>query len=137
MVYFSSCGPEDVTSVRVTEEAFENLVVAALDTLPEDLLELMNNVEVTFERFPTRAQMQRAGVRRGTLLGLYEGIPLTQRTSSYSLVVPDKITIFQRPIEQICSTQEEIVAQVRKTVIHEVAHHFGIGEERLQELGWG
>jgi predicted Zn-dependent protease with MMP-like domain len=137
MVYFSSCGPEDVTSVRVTEEAFENLVVAALDTLPEDLLELMNNIEVTFERFPTRAQMQRAGVRRGTLLGLYEGIPLTQRTSSYSLVVPDKITIFQRPIEQICSTQEEIVAQVRKTVIHEVAHHFGIGEERLQELGWG
>jgi predicted Zn-dependent protease with MMP-like domain len=123
-------------AVRVTEDEFEDLVVAALDTLPEDLLELMSNVEVTVERFPTRAQMQRAGVRRGTLLGLYEGIPLTQRTSAYSLVVPDKITIFQRPIEQICGTQEEIIVQVRKTVIHEVAHHFGIGEQRLWELGW-
>lgn len=123
--------------MRVTEDEFEDLVVSALDTLPEDLLELMNNIEVTVDRFPTRSQMQRAGVRRGTLLGLYEGIPLTQRTSAYSLVVPDKITIFQRPIEQICATQEEIVGQVRKTVIHEVAHHFGIGEQRLRELGWG
>jgi predicted Zn-dependent protease with MMP-like domain len=137
MVQFLSCGPEEATVVRVTEDEFEDLVVAALDTLPEDLLELMSNIEVTVDRFPTRSQMQRAGVRRGTLLGLYEGIPLTMRTSAYSLVVPDKITIFQRPIEQICSTQEEIVGQVRKTVIHEVAHHFGIGEQRLRELGWG
>jgi len=123
--------------VRVTEDEFEDLVVAALDTLPEDLLELMNNIEVTIDRFPTRSQMHGAGILRGTLLGLYEGIPLTVRNSSYSLVVPDKITIFQRPIEQMCSSQEEIVSQVRKTVIHEVAHHFGMGEERLQELGWG
>jgi predicted Zn-dependent protease with MMP-like domain len=137
MVYFLSCGPEVTAAVQVTEDEFEVLVVAALDTLPEDLLELMSNVEVTVDRFPTRSQMQRAGVRRGTLLGLYEGIPLTLRTSSYSLVVPDKITIFQRPIERMCTTQEQIVAQVRKTVIHEVAHHFGMGEQRLRELGWG
>jgi predicted Zn-dependent protease with MMP-like domain len=124
--------------LRLSEDEFEELVVAALDTLPEDLLELMNNVEVTVERAPGRHQMRRVGLRSGTLLGLYEGIPLTARnSSSYSLVVPDKITIFQRPIEGICSTHEEIVAQVRKTVVHEVAHHFGIGEERLRELGWG
>jgi len=124
--------------LRLTETEFEELVVAALDTLPEELLQLMNNVEVTVDRSPSRLQMRRAGVRHGTLLGLYEGIPLTARSSSsYSLVMPDKITIFQRPIESICTTQDEIVAQVRKTVIHEVAHHFGIGEERLRELGWG
>jgi predicted Zn-dependent protease with MMP-like domain len=124
--------------LRLSEDEFEELVVAALDTLPEDLLELMNNIEVTVERAPSRHQMRRVGLRSGTLLGLYEGIPLTARnSSSYSLVVPDKITIFQRPIEGICSTHEEVVAQVRKTVVHEVAHHFGIGEERLREFGWG
>jgi predicted Zn-dependent protease with MMP-like domain len=122
----------------MTETEFEELVIAALDALPENLLEMMDNIDVTIERLPSRQQMRRAGIRSGTLLGLYEGIPLTARSSSsYSLVVPDKITIFQRPIEAICSTHDEIVAQVRKTVIHEVAHHFGIGEERLRELGWG
>ena len=124
--------------LRLSETEFEELVVAALDTLPEELLQLMSNIEVTVDRLPSRQQMRQVGIRNGTLLGLYEGIPLTARhSSSYSLVVPDKITIFQRPIEGICSTQDEIVAQVRKTVIHEVAHHFGIGEERLRELGWG
>jgi predicted Zn-dependent protease with MMP-like domain len=124
--------------LQLSETEFEELVVAALDTLPEDLLTLMNNIEVTIERSPSRQQMRRVGLRSGTLLGLYEGIPLTARnSSSYSLVVPDKITIFQRPIESICSTHEEIVTQVRKTVVHEVAHHFGIGEERLREFGWG
>ena len=124
--------------MRLSEGEFEELVVAALDSLPEDLLQLMNNVEVTVERFPSRHQLRRVGSRHGSLLGLYEGIPLTSRNStSYSLVVPDKITIFQRPIESICATHDEIVAQVRKTVIHEVAHHFGIGEARVRELGWG
>jgi predicted Zn-dependent protease with MMP-like domain len=124
--------------LRLSETEFEELVVAALDTLPDELLQLMDNIEVTVDRLPSRHQMRQAGVRHGTLLGLYEGIPLTARhSSSYSLVVPDKITIFQRPIEGICTTHDEIVDQVRKTVIHEVAHHFGIGEERLRELGWG
>jgi predicted Zn-dependent protease with MMP-like domain len=123
--------------MRLSETEFEELVVEALDTLPEDLLELMSNVEVTVERSPTRAQLDSVGMRSGTLLGLYEGIPLTQRTSSYSLVVPDKITIFQRPIESVCASHDDVITQVRQTVIHEVAHHFGIGEERLDELGWG
>jgi predicted Zn-dependent protease with MMP-like domain len=124
--------------VRLSEQEFEDLVVTALDGLPEDLLELMDNVDVTIERYPTPAQLQQAGARGGTLLGLYEGIPLTQRhSSSYTLVMPDKITIFKRPIEMISRTHEEIVQQVRATVVHEVAHHFGIGEERLRELGWG
>ncbi len=138
MVYSSVCGPKGLSLLQVTETEFEELVVAALDTLPDDLLQLMNNIDVTVERSPSRQQMRQVGLRSGTLLGLYEGIPLTARhSSSYSLVVPDKITIFQRPIERFCSSHDEIVDQVRKTVIHEVAHHFGIGEERLRELGWG
>ena len=124
--------------MRLSADEFEDLVVAALDSLPEELLELMENVDVTIERWPSRDQLDDAGIDRGTLLGLYEGIPLTERHSSgYNLVMPDKITIFQRPIEQMCDSQAEIVDQVRKTVVHEVAHHFGIGEETLRELGWG
>jgi predicted Zn-dependent protease with MMP-like domain len=124
--------------VRLSESEFEDLVVAALDSLPEALLELLDNVDVTIEQWPTQAQRSLASVEGGTILGLYEGIPLTERHSSgYTLVVPDKVTIFQRPIEQICRTHDEIVDQVRKTVVHEIAHHFGIGEERLRELGWG
>lgn len=123
--------------MRLTEAEFEELVVEALDGLPPSLLELMDNVEVTIAPFPTRSQLRSVGIRRGTLLGLYEGVPLTQRSSSgYFLVVPDKITIFQGPIEEMCSSREEIVEQVRRTVIHEVAHHFGIDDDRLRELGW-
>ncbi|HAX24569.1 MAG TPA: metallopeptidase family protein [Thermomicrobiales bacterium] len=124
--------------MQLSHDEFEDLVVAALDSLPEELLGLMENVDVTIERWPTQNHLDDVGIRRGTLLGLYQGIPLTERhSSSYNLVVPDKITIFQRPIEQICSTHDEVVDQVRKTVVHEVAHHFGIGEETLRELGWG
>lgn len=124
--------------MRLTHDEFEDLVVAALDSLPEDLLELMENVDVTIEHWPSRDQLEDAGIDRGTLLGLYQGIPLTERhSSSYNLVMPDKITIFQRPIERMCSSHDDVVDQVRKTVVHEVAHHFGIGEEKLRELGWG
>jgi predicted Zn-dependent protease with MMP-like domain len=124
--------------LRLSSAEFEDLVVAALDSLPEPLLELLDNVDVTIEQWPSQAQRGLASVGGGTLLGLYEGIPLTERhSSSYNLVVPDKVTIFQRPIEQMCRTQDEVVNQVRITVVHEIAHHFGIGEERLRELGWG
>lgn len=124
--------------MRLASDEFEDLVVAALDSLPADLLELMENVDVTIELWPTRAQLDRVGIDRGTLLGLYEGIPLTERhSSSYNLVMPDKITIFQRPIERMCSSHAEVVNQVRTTVVHEVAHHFGLGEEILRKYGWG
>jgi predicted Zn-dependent protease with MMP-like domain len=124
--------------MRLSSAEFEDLVVAALDSLPESLLELLDNVDVTIEQWPTTAQRGLASIDGGTLLGLYEGIPLTERhSSSYSLVVPDKVTIFQRPIEQICRSRDDVVDQVRVTVVHEIAHHFGIGEDRLRELGWG
>ena len=110
----------------VTREHFEELVVDALNSLPPELGDAMENVAVVVE--------DRAA--RGTLFGLYEGVPLTRRGVSYSGVLPDRITIFMRSICASCRTEEEVTATVRKTVIHEVAHHFGIGDTRLGELGW-
>jgi predicted Zn-dependent protease with MMP-like domain len=126
-----------VTGMRIPAEAFEELVVEVLDTLPEEILAMLDNIDVVIEDWPTRDQLDQADIEAGgTLYGLYEGVPLTARDGGYFLIPPDKITIFKRPIEQSCRTAEEIAEQVRITVIHEVAHHFGIGEERLDELGW-
>ncbi len=112
--------------IEVEPDAFEDMVVAALDSLPEDLGRLMRNVAVTVEH----------GQGPPGLLGLYQGIPLTSRTSQYAGVLPDRITIYRRAICAICDTEAEVVEQVRRTVIHEVAHHFGIDDARLTELGW-
>ena len=106
----------------------------ALDGIPEQLGRLMENVAVFVEDWPTREQL--AG-RPGTLLGLYEGIALTQRSPlSYAGVMPDRITIFRGPISRMTRSEHELVEMVTTTVIHEVAHHFGISDERLDELGW-
>lgn len=112
--------------IEVDPERFEEMVEEALDGLPEELGHLMSNVAVTVDHQPGR---------RG-LLGLYQGIPLTRRTTTYAGVLPDRITIFSRAICAICATEEEVVDQVRRTVVHEVGHHFGIGDARLRELGW-
>lgn len=122
--------------MHLTEAEFEQLVVDVLDSLPEDLLNVLDNVDVVIEPQPTDEQLKRMGITNGSLFGLYEGIPLTMRDGGYSIVAPDKITIFQRVIEQTCDSNEEIAEQVRTTVIHEVAHHFGIDEDKLDELGW-
>jgi len=116
---------------------FERLVAEALDSLPPEFAARLENVEVVVERYPTRRQLALAGVPRGqTLFGLYEGVPLTERTASYGLVLPDKITIFQGPIEAYCRTDAEVREQVRQTVIHEFAHHFGIDDAALREMGY-
>ena len=116
-------------------EEFERLVAEALEELPEEFQKRLDNVDVVVAAEPTREQVKRAGVGpHQTLFGLYEGVPLTKRDRGYHLVLPDKITIFQRPIEAVCRTNEEIRKLVRKTVMHEIAHHFGIGDERLREL---
>jgi predicted Zn-dependent protease with MMP-like domain len=112
--------------VEVDPVRFEAMVAEALDGLPAELGGLMSNVAVTVEH--------RAGP--AGLLGLYRGIPLTRRTTAYAGVLPDRITIYRLAICAICSTDQEVVDQVRRTVIHEVGHHFGIGDARLHELGW-
>jgi predicted Zn-dependent protease with MMP-like domain len=113
---------------------FERLVGDALDQIPEALGRMMDNVVVIVEDWPTAEQL---GGRQGTLLGLYQGIDLTRRSPlSYAGVMPDRITIFQGPISQRSRTEAELVDLVTTTVIHEVAHHFGISDARLAELGW-
>lgn len=114
---------------------FETLVRDALDGLPEDIAHYLDNVDVVIADVPTRTQLARAGVRpHHTLLGLYEGVPRTRRTSGYNLQVPDKITLFQRPIERMCNSDEEIRQQVRKTLLHEIAHYFGFNEAEIRAL---
>ena len=113
--------------VQVSPERFEELVADALDSLPDDLGRAMENVAVMVEP-------RSAG---GSLLGLYEGVPLTGRGPiSYSGVMPDRITIYRETICAQCTSEGEVVEQVRRTVVHEVAHHFGLSDERLEELGW-
>jgi len=117
-------------------KAFEELVAEALDGLPPDIQEKLENVEVVVEWRPTPGQLRRLGLGPGhTLFGLYEGVPLTERTSYYGLVLPDKITIFRQPIEAHCHSEDQVRQKVRRTVLHELAHHFGISDERLRELG--
>ncbi len=112
--------------IRVDPDDFERMVTTALDSLPPELGHMMRNVAVVVAHEPGP---------RG-LLGLYQGVPLTSRTTNYSAVLPDKITIYQLAICAICDTEAEVVEQVRRTVIHEVGHYFGISDERLRELGW-
>jgi predicted Zn-dependent protease with MMP-like domain len=117
-------------------ERFERLVARAIENLPEEFRERLDNIDVVVADEPNRRQLSRIERQRGdTLLGLYEGVPLPERTHGYGFVVPDMITIFQRPIETICKSDAEIVAEIQKVVRHEIAHHFGISDDRLRELG--
>ena len=119
---------------RSAREHFEQLVADALDSLPDEIAARMDNVQVVVEDEPP-AEV-RAGVGRGSdVLGYYHGVPLTQR-GYYNNVMPDRISIYRGPITRVARTPSGIKEQVRKTVIHEIAHHFGIDDDRLRELGW-
>lgn len=114
--------------IDVPPDRFEELVAEALDRIPDELARQMDNVVVVVRDHPPEPG----------LLGLYEGIPLTERDSSYGgMVMPDRIAIFRLPVCRLCTTEPEVREQVLVTVVHEVAHHFGIGDDRLAELGWG
>jgi predicted Zn-dependent protease with MMP-like domain len=120
--------------VVVTPEAFDDMVATALDEIPDDLADAMENVVVTVEEHATRDQ---EGTMRGTLLGLYEGVPLTRRGPlSYSAVAPDRITIFRGPLCAMARDETDLARRVRVTVLHEVGHYFGMSDARLREMGW-
>jgi predicted Zn-dependent protease with MMP-like domain len=120
----------------VERRRFLRLVRSALADLPSPFSEWLANVDVVVERRPRRHQLRSAGLGPNeTLLGLYEGVPVTERGSEYGLVLPDKITIFQEPLEREFRREEELVQEVRRTVLHELAHHFGISDEELERLG--
>ncbi len=117
------------------KEQFEEIVREAVTELPGFFLDIMHNVDIQVRRWPTRRQLSGAGMEEGeTLLGLYVGVPLPDRYDG-NMVPPDIITIFQGPIEAICSSRAEVVDEVRDTVVHEVAHYFGITDAELTDWG--
>lgn len=121
---------------KFTVEEFEQLVGQALDDLPEFFQQQLQNIEVVVADWPSEAERRSVGLKPGQLLfGLYHGIPLTKRSSHYGMVLPDKITIYRLSIEQVCRTPEEVMRRVQHTVKHEIAHHFGISDDRLRDLG--
>lgn len=114
--------------VDVTEARFEELVGEALDRLPPEFARAMSNVVVLVEDEDPRDP---------DLLGLYTGVALTDRDHSYGGHLPDRITLYRRPLQSICSGEAELAREIAVTVVHEVAHHFGIDDARLHALGWG
>ena len=116
--------------VDMSRERFEELVGEALDEVPVELLNVMNNVVILVEEEPPEHSPE--------LLGLYEGVPLTARDGGWGAgSLPDRIFVYRGPLQRMCAEREELVEEITVTVIHEVAHHFGIDDERLHELGWG
>ena len=115
--------------IDVSPERFDRLVDDALDQIPESLATVVDNLVVLVEDEPPPEEP-------GDLLGLYDGVALTERDSRYAGALPDRIFVFRRPLLDYCDSEEQLVEEVRITVLHEVAHHFGIDDARLHELGW-
>lgn len=128
-------GPHEPLGFRMSADEFEAAVSDALDSIPDKLARAMDNVAVFIED----DYVPRPGEDPDTvLLGLYEGVPLTERDSWWDAgSLPDRITIFREPILEICASREDVIHEVAVTVVHEIAHHFGISDDRLHELGWG
>ena len=115
--------------IDIPRARFEDLVADALDSVPNQLMRLLSNVVILVEDDSPPGEHE--------LLGLYEGYALTDRGWDYAGVLPDRITIYRNPILRICATEDDVVEEVTVTVVHEIAHHFGIDDARLHELGWG
>jgi predicted Zn-dependent protease with MMP-like domain len=121
--------------MKLTREEFEEAVVSALKSLPKFIKEKMENVDVVVESRASREVLDEIGLRSPSeLLGLYQGVPLDRRGFYYGNVLPDKISLFQIPIESICKTREKIEEKIREVVIHEVGHYFGLDDKKLREL---
>ncbi len=121
---------------RQTQEDFYDLVERALERLPPELSALLDNVAIIVEDWPDYSTPLAAEYEDDALYGLYEGVPLTERSAGYHGVLPDKITLFRGPLERDFPPAQ-LEEQVRVTVVHEIAHHFGFDEDRIEELGWG
>jgi predicted Zn-dependent protease with MMP-like domain len=122
--------------VAMNSDDFRQAVEAAVAGMPVEIRRQVHNVAIVVEDWPDEETLELAGVDdRTELLGFYYGIPLTQRTSHYGMVLPDKISLFREPIQLVCATDAEVVEAIRHTLYHELAHYFGISDERLDEMG--
>ncbi|MFO7917493.1 MAG: metallopeptidase family protein [Anaerolineae bacterium] len=120
--------------VELSEEQFEKIVAQALDDMPAWISYRVQNLAVVIHPWPTPRQIQKSQKEGKMLLGLYEGIPLTRRGHGYRLVPPDRITLFQQPLQRIARDEEDLERLIRRTVIHEIGHHFGLSEKDLKNL---
>jgi predicted Zn-dependent protease with MMP-like domain len=123
--------------LALSRAQFEALVEEALAELPAEFLEHMQNIAVTVADWASPSELRRASVAHPLqLFGLYEGIPLTKRGIHYNLVAPDRIVLYQGPLQMASHSLPALREQIQRTVVHEIAHHFGIGEDRIRELGY-
>jgi predicted Zn-dependent protease with MMP-like domain len=123
--------------MKLSTEEFDGIVKRAIDRIPEEIREHLANIIITVRKRPSRQMLREMGVPEGeTLLGLFEGVPLIERSVVEPPLYPDTIFLFQEPLEEMCETAEELEEQIEITVVHEVAHFIGMSEERLAELGY-
>jgi len=120
---------------ELTEDEFKEVVAQAMDSLPEEFKAKLENIEVVIEDFPP-ADIKREFPRGRLILGLYQGIPHTRRTTHYGLVMPDKISLYKRNIERVSASREQAYRQIRKTLLHEIGHHFSLSDDDLYDIGW-
>lgn len=121
--------------VEITDEQFDALITRAMDELPQEYIKGLDNVAIVQADEPTEDQVIKMKLDHNhLLLGLYEGIPLTQRGAGYSFVLPDKITLFKHPLMQVTSTEEEFFQQIKRTLWHEIAHFYGLDHRRIDEI---
>jgi len=124
--------------MELTDEAFDRLISRAMDELPQEYIKGLNNVAILYADWPDDYQAKKSGLRENSiLLGLYEGIPLTQRGGNYTFVLPDKITLFKKSILMIVHTEAELFEQIKRTLWHEIAHYYGLDHERIHALQKG
>ena len=122
--------------VEISREAFDGLVAEAIDEIPEPFASLLSNVQVVVEDEPGPEHLDSLEGDVTELFGLYQGVPQTERDQNYPFVLPDKISIFRGPLQRACEGEDDLYEEIAVTIVHEVAHHFGISDERLTELGW-
>lgn len=121
--------------MELTDEQFDVLITRAMNALPQEYIQNLDNVAIVMANEPTAAQLGKQGVRRGQLLlGLYEGVPLTQRGAGYQFVLPDKITLFKRPLVAISQNDEELFENITRTLWHEIAHHYGMNHADIDRV---
>ena len=120
---------------ELSDEEFRQVVEEAVEALPDEFKSKLDNVDVVAEDYPPPEVRSRTP--RGVLvLGLYQGVPQKRRTTGYGLVLPDKISLYKKNIESICTTRDQVYRQIRKTLLHEIGHHFSLDDKELRDIGW-
>jgi predicted Zn-dependent protease with MMP-like domain len=123
--------------ISISEEEFHEYVELAIETIPDSFKEKLENIIFIVEDYPSENDLERLGMSdRRYLLGLYSGIPYTHRSTWYAGTTPDRIILFQKNIESLCSTKEQLKEKIREVMVHEVAHYFGMNEDEIKEAGY-